>query len=71
MVDGPQETNMESTRINRIAATLDDLTTMLDEIIEQSRTTTARFERMRQSVEKATDEIDQLESENRRVHPAG
>ena len=63
--------NMESTHINEIAATLDDLSTTLDEIIERSQAMTVAIKRMRQSLEKATDEIDQLDAENRQVHPAG
>lgn len=62
---------MESTHINEIAATLDDLSTTLDEIIERSQAMTVAIKRMRQSLEKATDEIDQLDAENRQVHPAG
>src|SRR5262245_37782855 len=67
----PGRMNMESTHINEIAATLDDLSTTLDEIIERSQAMTVAIKRMRQSLEKATDEIDQLDAENRQGDPAG
>jgi len=54
---------MESNRIDRIASTLDDIATMLEEIQEEHCSVrTETFERMRQSIEKAADAIDRLEN---------
>jgi hypothetical protein len=53
---------MEPNRLDEIAGTLDDIATILEELKEQPCSGTAKeFERMRQSIERATDAIDRIE----------
>jgi len=57
------EADMDRTRIDEIASTLDDIATTLDEIKEEHCSASSEtLDRMRRSVERATDAIDRLEN---------
>src|SRR5882672_7870598 len=57
------EVPMELNRIDEIAATLDDMTTTLEEIKEDPCLVSAQtLESMRRSIEKAADSIDRIEN---------
>ena len=63
-----READMERNRIDEIAATLDDIATTLDEIQEEGCSASAdTFDRMRQSIERATEAIDRMA--NMRLEP--
>jgi methyl-accepting chemotaxis protein len=56
-------TGRPSSRIDEIASTLDDIATTLDEIKEEHCSASSEtLDRMRRSVERATDAIDRLEN---------